>query len=269
MAKLIQCEDCGEMTLRTGSVQQYCFGCSQKHDLLRKRLWAREHPVDHNPETARLRREKSKEAGAAANRSAARGIAWNQAEPDLLWNLRVAVPFTYAASKNHIYTMTRNGHVALRRESRQIRQSITSHLKSGIHCIRVAHNKVWIDILVQKPDHKGDAVNVVDLVCDAVKAAVGVDDRWFSIRRLDWEIVKENPRLFVGIGQDTDVDCTICSYCGQIKPFSQFNQNKRNPLGIGRECRDCRRMGRVLAKRDRPVTGSGAYDSPTAMEVVG
>ncbi len=163
----------------------------------------------------------------------------------------VAVPFTYAASKNHIYTMRRNGHVALRRESKQIRQAITNALGAGLHCMPVVHNKVWIDILVQKPNHKGDAVNVVDLVCDAVKDAIErVDDRWFCIRRLDWQIVKGDPRLFVGVGQDSEEDCQVCSYCGQIKPLVEFNAARNRPLGVGRECKACRRAGRLLAKQE-------------------
>lgn len=46
---------------------------------------------------------------------------WDTSEPELLWSIRVAVPFQYAASKNAIYTTRRFGHVALRRESRAIR----------------------------------------------------------------------------------------------------------------------------------------------------
>lgn len=261
----LTCEDCGARSVRTGPTQRYCPTCSERRDLVRKRLWARDNPPSieqaaRNLEQASVRKELSKEAGATVNQAAARNIAWYEPlGPDLLWNCRVAVPFTYAASKNHIYTMRRTGHIALRREARQIRQAITSALLRGLHCIRVAHNKVWLDILVQKPNHKGDAVNVLDLVCDATKEAVGIDDRWFSIRRLDWEIVKRNPRLFVGVGQDSDVDCQVCSYCGQIKPFAEFGRRQRNRFGIGRECRECRSRGRQIA-RDRR-TGVQARDS--------
>lgn len=275
MPQLIICEQCGGLSLRTGPVQKYCWPCSNERDLCRKKLWDRRHPPSPSQrargvERRRVRKELAKEAGSKASRALARGTVWCEADaPPLLWKVTADVPFSYAVSKNHIYTMRRTGHVALRREARVIRSDIIFAIKRALNGIRVVHNKVWIDILVQKPDHKGDAVNVVDLVCDAVKEAVGVDDRWFAIRRLDWEIVKNNPRLILGVGQDSTVDSQVCSYCGQIKPFSQFNQNKRNPLGIGRECRECRRHGRVLAKRDRPVIGSGSYDSPTAMEVVG
>ncbi len=258
----LTCAECGKKTPRTGTVQRYCPSCSEKRDLRRKRLWARRHP--RSPEQAarqvagrKARKEQAKEAGAVASKAAASSIAWfDPVGPDLAWYVRIGVPFSYAASKNHIYTMRRNGHRALRREARAFRREVVLALRGGLHCAPVVHNKVWVDILVQKPDHRGDAVNVIDLVCDAVKDAVGVDDRWFSIRRLDWEVVKVNPRLFVGVGQESDVDCQVCSYCGQIKPFSEFDRRKGTRLGIGRECRQCRREGRRLAKSKRRAAGA-------------
>ena len=132
-----------------------------------------------------------------------------------------------------------------------MREQITTELKVALAGRRIAHNKVWIDILVQKPNHKGDAVNVIDLVCDAVKDALPVDDRWFCIRRLDWEICKGDGQLILGVGQDSDTDCQVCSYCGRIKPFTEFNAARHQPLGIGRECKECRRAGRRLAKQER------------------
>ena len=260
---LMACQDCSAEVPRRSAMQKYCLPCSEKRDLSRKRLWARENPPSSEQaqrikQGVKRRKELSREAGALANKRAKSNIAWYESGgPDLLWMVRAAVPFSYAASKNHIYALRKTGHVALRREARQMRHAISSALRPGLHCMPIKHNKVWVDIFVQKPNHKGDAVNVVDLVCDAVKDAVGVDDRWFSIRRLDWEIVKDKPRLFVGVGQDSDVDCQICSYCGQIKPFSEFNRHKGNPLGIGRKCRECRRQGRILKKRkDRSIASS-------------
>lgn len=164
--------------------------------------------------------------------------------------LRLMVPFSYATSKNHIYAKRATGHVYLRRESRSKRSEITAAIREGLGDRKVAHNKVWIEILVQKPNHYGDAINVVDLVCDAVKDAVPVDDRWFCIRRLDWQIVKEDPQLVIGIGQETTDDAQVCSYCGQIKPLDAFNKSKHHPLGVGRECRECRRAGRLLKKQN-------------------
>ena len=110
-------------------------------------------------------------------------------------------------------------------------------------------NKIWLDILVQKPDHRGDAVNVVDLVCDGIKRGIGVDDRWFCIRRLDWQIEKHDPLLLIGIRQKATENCLVCPHCGAIKPFSEFNKAKHNPMGVGGECRDCRRMRQRAGRR--------------------
>ncbi len=182
-------------------------------------------------------------------------------EPGLLWMLRVAVPFDYSASKNHIYALTGANHITLRREAKAKRSEIALALRLGLGQQKVAHNKVWLDILVQKPNHRGDAVNVVDLVCDAVKDALPVDDRWYCIRRLDWEIVKHDPQLVIGIGQDTDVDAQVCSYCGRIKPLADFTKARDQPLGVGRECRDCRR-GTPVTQTSSPIASLNT--NPTA-----
>jgi len=168
--------------------------------------------------------------------------------PNLEWAIRVGVPFTYAGSKNHLYARRRSGHVALRKESVAIREEITLRLMSALRGQKVAHNKVWLDILVQKPNHKGDAVNFVDLVCDAVKRAIPVDDRWYCIRRVDWQIVKENPMIYIGIGQESVEDCQICSSCGFIRPLGAFNRNRHGILGVGRECKPCRVASRIKGK---------------------
>lgn len=170
--------------------------------------------------------------------------------PDLHWQVRFSVPFSYAASKNHIYALRARGHVHLRQESRDLKALITARTRDAIGDIPVVHNKVWIDILVQKSNHKGDAINVVDLVCDGIKKALPVDDRWYSLRSLDWEIVREGGCIFIAIGQEDVGDAQVCSYCGQILSFDHFQKSKGRHLGIGRECRSCRADIRA-ARRER------------------
>jgi uncharacterized Zn finger protein (UPF0148 family) len=263
------CEDCGCTVSRNGPMQRYCPSCSERRDLQRKRRWARPHPLNAarrrcRAAVARRRKERAREAGQAANQLVKRSVAWNpRGQPDLLWSVRIAVPFTYAVSKNHIYTMRAAGHVALRRAGRAARELLAAEMRAALAGRRVAHNKLWIDILVQKPDHRGDAVNVVDVVCDALKAAVPVDDRWFCIRCLDWEIAKADPCLFVGIGQDTECDCQVCSYCGQIKELSAFTRRRNSPLGVGRECNACRRRGRALARQQRDAEAGPSTGAPS------
>lgn len=254
-SRTIRCGDCSVDTPARSPSQRFCPACSTRRDLVRKRLWAQVHPRSQaqrarNGERAARRTVLVLQAGADASDRTKQGIGWlNPGAPDLAWVVRVSVPFSYAASKNHIYVRRRLGHMALRREVVAKREAITLAVRSAIGGRRVAHNKVWLDLLVQKPDHRGDAVNVVDLVCDAVKDALGVDDRWFCIRRLDWEVAKTDPRLFIGVGQETDLDCQVCSHCGAIKPLDQFTRRKTARLGVGRACRSCLRAGRELACR--------------------
>ena len=224
---------------------------------MRKRLWARENPPSEavrkrSYKNAKRRKEKAKEAGAETSKGHAKNINWYDPDsPNLSWFCRISVPFSYAASKNHIYTLRKNGHVALRKEARQMRSAIATAIRKATANHKVANNKLWLDILVQKPNHRGDAVNVIDLICDAIKDAIPLDDRWYCIRKLDWEIVKKDPQLYLGIGQESQEDCQICSYCGQIKPLDCFNKSKQSKIGVGRECKDCRRRGRIIAKQGK------------------
>lgn len=250
----IVCERCHIAAERTGSMQKYCAPCSEQRDLERKRRWARNHEPSEETRLNNLARatqaiELSREAGTETNGAHKSSILWKgDVRPDLLWQVIVSVPFSYAASKNHIFAMRRNGHIFLRKEARSKREEITLAVRQALAGRRIAHNKIWLDILVQKPNHRGDAVNIVDLVCDAIKVATVVDDKWFCIRRLDWEIAKENPRLFLAIGQDSPDDCQVCSFCGQVKTLESFPKKKSNPLGRDRVCRSCRASGRRLAK---------------------
>lgn len=250
----IRCGDCGLDTPARGATQRYCPACSTRRDLDRKRLWARDHPPSplqrgRTTQHAARRTAPVREPGAQRSDDAKRDIAWFDPEaPNLAWMVRLAAPFTYATSKNHIYALRRSGHVALRRESAHAKAAISQRIREAFRGRRVAHNKVWIDLLVQKPDHRGDAINVVDLVCDAIKDAIGVDDRWFCIRRLDWEIAKSDPMLYIGIGQESEHDAQVCSHCGVIKPLIAFTRRAKSKLGVGRACRECLRAGRMHAR---------------------
>ena len=51
------------------------------------------------------------------------------------------------------------------------------------------------------PNHRGDAINCMDLVADAVEIATGLDDRWYGISGLTWEKRPDRPEMHVWIGQ--------------------------------------------------------------------
>lgn len=257
----VMCPLCQERSFQRTSQnagQKYCRECSADRDTTRKKLWAREHPQKYNPAERKVqneaRRDRLVEAGAATSTS--KGIAWGADDDlELEWNVRVAVPFDYAMSKNAIWRSVGAGHVILREESNTIRANLTTILRDALlseslfgHS--VVTNRLWLDIFVEKPDHRGDAINVLDLVADAVKDACDLDDRWYSIRRLDWSIVKTDPRLFVGVSQQIGaVESQVCSYCGQILPLESFSKNRSAKNGRSRTCSPCWSAAQQLKKR--------------------
>lgn len=260
----ITCKACGNECAKRGPIQIYCEACSEEADRKRKKTWAERNPLTkaqvaqimenrRNASTAVLQAWNKK------NANLARGISWfgdPESEPDLAWVIRVKVPFLYRMSKNAIFATNRFGHVALRREAKAVRHEITAIVKESIsrlieEGVEVKSHKLWIDLLVQKPNHRGDAINVLDLVCDAIKDAVGIDDRWFAIRRIDWEIVKDKPYVFIGIGQEEVEHSRVCSACGQILEMAAFTRNSANKEGFGRVCRECLRLQRRVESRSR------------------
>lgn len=255
----IMCADCGIRANRTGTVQKYCAECSEKRDLARKSKWAREHPRSDERRKAATEQKRIAQR-ARRSESVSRSVAtqlgptWisesEQLDANLHWCVRLTFPFDYGMSKNAIWRTNGKGHIHLRKESNEIRQAMA--LAFSQHKSQVVQAKLWIDILVQKPNHRGDAVNVVDMVCDAIKDGIGLDDRWFSIRRLDWQIVKANPNIIVGIAQSATRDQRVCSYCGLILDLQpHFPKRAHGALGYGRVCKVCERSTEKIRSRQR------------------
>ena len=266
--KIITCICCGEETAkRTKGHQKYCPACSELKDIERKKRWAQANgrKYEYDPEKQKVRnanqRSKAIENGIKISNENRNSITWPaDIDDDLDMIIRVAVPFEYGFSKNAAWSFAKKGHVFLKENHRNLREMLAYSIKQASKNVNWYEDRVWIDIFVQKPNHKGDAINVVDGVCDAVKVAIGIDDRWFSIRKLDWEIVKENPMLYVGIGQKSDEDKRVCSLCGRILPLGMFTKNSRDKLGRSRECQECSRV-RDAEKRKRIKNKSiGGYE---------
>lgn len=241
----MRCADCGVTCVRRSPSQRYCTPCSGARDTARKAAWGRENPQPFTPEkavAAQRRMSEIREAGAERSIASRASMTWplDRDDPESAHTVhRIAVPFSYSASKNAVWRMGRGGHVYARQEANNYRALIANMLRSGGP--RWFQAKLWIDIFVEKPNHRGDAVNVVDLVCDAIKDATGVDDRWYSIWRLDWSIVKENPRLIIGVRQSAVQDQQICSSCGVAWPLTaeHFQRNRSMKSGFTRNCKPC------------------------------
>ncbi len=226
------CQRCNKEVLRRAPMQKYCEPCSEAQ--FAKRGGPRKAP------SAQLSREIKR--GLAISKAHSRTSP--QAEPfipDDGWAVRFKFPFSPASSKNNVWSLARgSGHVFKRKQSREYQDAVAHKVRSVIRGQKIYQNKIWIDIFVQKPNHKSDAINVVDVICDGLKIGLGVDDRWFCIRQVDWEIAKNDPQIFVGIYQRDAFDAQPCSHCGRVMSLDKFGPNKSTKNGFHRICRDCR-----------------------------
>jgi hypothetical protein len=238
---VLVCSECGKKTLKKSVVQKYCRPCSAKKDKERKTKWARDNK-DQTPKDKEKLKERflrRKELGAAASLKDRVSITWPVgSDPKINRSARFVVPWDRRFSKNVLWSSNSRGHVYMREEIKMVRDSLVNEIQK---CpLEWYEGKVWLDIFVEKPDARSDAVNVIDAICDAVKRAIAVDDRWFCIKRLDWSVVKTDPKIILGISQEVTEHHRVCSYCGAIKPLIVgFGKNRSGPLGHTRECREC------------------------------
>ena len=239
--------DCQKPEATPGHNTKYCRACSTRRNEERQERARSKRQLTGTKAPGRI--DSAERRQIAAELSHRRGPVWMaEGPPELVWTVGVAVPFTWAFSKNHIYSLTRQGHVHLRDEHRTARDELTARLQAALRRsgVTVVTHKLWIDILVEKASHRGDAVNVIDGVCDAVKKAVKLDDRWYCIRRLDWEVVPDRGKIYVAIGQEELADSQVCSYCGRILALTSFTANRSQVNGVSRTCRDCSSITRQV-----------------------
>lgn len=242
----MSCQTCGTVVQARTHLQKYCEPCSEVANRKRQRRWARENPqirtaeqVEQHKQRQRERTERLKSAGLELSKPASIGSL--PPLVDLNRQIRVVFPFDWRLSKNAIWSLgSGKAPVYVSKEQRQLYDSMTLLIMSAARRDgRWFHAKVWIDIRVEMPEHRGDAINFLDGIADSVKKAIDVDDRWFAVRYIDWAIVKQNPRIIIGVGQEATEDMQICSYCGRTLTLEMFQKSKSAKLGVGRECKDC------------------------------
>lgn len=196
-----------------------------------------------SPEERALVRKAIKQSGidkSVANRSE---VVWmNHPNPILSSYAQIVIPFSSKLSKNAVWSFSGRGNVYIKPEIKATREEIEILLRQASRGITWYEGKVWLDIFVEKPDHRSDPINLIDSIADAVKKVIGVDDRWFAIRRLDWAIVKSNPVVRVGVGQEVTEHHVICHHCGEAKPLDQFGKDARSKFGRGSACKACTRV---------------------------
>lgn len=166
----------------------------------------------------------------------------------MAWMRRFSFPFSENLTKNNDKHIRARSGVCLRRPTRHDRDALTMVVATALRGVRVVNAKLWIDLLVQKPNHRWDAINFVDHVADAIKHAIPLDDRWYCYRRVDWQVAKSNPSFLIGVGQEAERDMQLCAYCGRILELEMFQSSRNTKLGVGRECKECVNTGKRWQK---------------------
>lgn len=114
------------------------------------------------------------------------------------FKIACVVPFDKRLSKNAQKTPFK-GRMILTKDARSATSALVQSLA---RCItgRPKEVKMLVTIRVFKPNHRMDAVNFLDVVCDCVQKATGLNDHWYSAS-VDWEIDRVNPRIEIEVTQ--------------------------------------------------------------------
>jgi len=237
--KHVVCIGCGELAPWRGGAQKYCVTCSEARHVSR----SGQREAAERAASAVI--ERGKAISAKVSR---KSLVWSPPPVFHEWQVKFKIPFDRASSKNHVWSLAAGGgHVFKGKQSRAFQDLVAHKIKIATAGLPVVQNKVWIELFVQKPHHMGDAINVVDVICDGLKVGLGVDDRWFCLEGVDWEITKNNPQIFVTVSQRDNFDAQACSHCGRILPFESFRKKKTTKSGFDRVCLQCSSEARSTA----------------------
>lgn len=170
--------------------------------------------------------------------------------PHLAWTARAVVPFDWQWSENKMW-LARAGSYGRRMNpaSEAHRTELKLRMQESLRGVRVTPDQVlWLGIFVWLPDRRGDAINAVKLVADAVQLATGINDRHYKLSGLDWELRPENPELVVTIGQEGE---RVLHGNGHERPtMEQISEVVAEEFGVSvAELKSKSRLRRMCAPR--------------------
>lgn len=142
----------------------------------------------------------------------------------LAWCATAVVPYDAGWSKNGMW-ITRKGTQlrGLSTKAQRHRAQLAMVLRPQAPTSVIRQNRIWLALHVAKPHHRADALNVLDLVADAVQDATGLDDRWCAVAGITWDIDPRDPRIEIAVGQaEGDENVVACSLCGLLLPVERF-----------------------------------------------
>lgn len=163
--------------------------------------------------------------------------------PQYEWFVTYHVDYSGHVSKNSRFNFSKlmSGPMVTR-AAKSYQAYVALATKRALADAKIVQNKIWISLFVQKPDHRSDAINVIDTICDGIRDGLPIDDKWFCIDQVNWSVVKNNNGIIIRIGQTTRDPVIVCTHCGEDKPFDQFGVKKGNPFDKSRVCKPCKSL---------------------------
>lgn len=217
------CIKCEAQIILNSPVQKYCKRCAKEEIRLRDNKRTRKRRIKSRPLIVRK--------GLKLNNTQPKtGLLWkfNIPEPDFNLLFSFKIPFDQNLSKNNMKRYAR-GHYYLNPSTRTAQEEIMYKVKAAQ--ISWVQTKTYLEIFVEKPNNRADAINFIDTIADAISEAIQVNDRWFCIGRVDWQIKKVDPQIYITIKQDSITELAACFNCGRLLPKKLFSH---------RTCPDCR-----------------------------
>lgn len=169
------------------------------------------------------------------------------------WELTVEVPYDSHWSKNRSTGRAIVGGKMRsfpKAEAKAHRTRLRDAIEEALIAFKITPriDKLLVRIFVVRDSMRGDVANVADLVLDACKDALDLDDRWYSVG-VDWTMnTRLKPFMAVTISQMEDRGVSCCIACGEYKSHSGFAPYKAGPFGHKWTCRACDRA-KARAKR--------------------
>jgi hypothetical protein len=113
----------------------------------------------------------------------------------------VTCTYSSALSKNARLKRSFRGRLYIAPAAKAAEKVLESELTTGLKGVKMYQNRIYLDIQVNKSRNTVDALNFVDAVADCLKRVIGVDDKWYGIKALDWTLNKTNPSIIIKLYQ--------------------------------------------------------------------
>ena len=113
-----------------------------------------------------------------------------------IFSYRFPLDFAFSKNRKYMYRRSKRFNPAYAKNMKTVADRVAKDIAN------FPKQKTWIIMRVMKQNHRGDAINFIEGVCDAIKRTVNFDDNYFSVI-CDWEIDKADPRLEIYIFQES------------------------------------------------------------------